>query len=348
MKNYRCYRPRACAIPKCVVVTLLCIAMLFPIAVAADVQQTSFVASIVGEIKTGLRKTYDPFYEPLGLYQSEVVELEEALSHWKEGIEKVEEYLEGTEYYFSEYTYGGDGICAALTSDFVSVIFRSSDSGASWQVGEEMMDWGRLAGARGKYVLYQRFGEVKEMLISEDNGYSFDHKAPYPGMNVYFQEFTERSGNLCVILNLGTESGHICDVVFNLETFEEEERIVFNSMQNAQYEAMVERKTDIFPDSNSRYLTENDLQNWWDVYDLWDAPGYGTINCDQQLAQIGINEIYARNGFKFDDVQAAEFFEACEWYDKVVPTRVTEKSFNYYERANINFLVYIRDRTSVG
>lgn len=83
-----------------------------------------------------------------------------------------------------------------------------------------------------------------------------------------------------------------------------------------------ENKGLIFADSGTRKLTDSDVN---------------TLNSDE--AQQAINEIYARNGYKFKNKEVREFFEQYSWYkgtDSDMDS-VSEK-FNSIEVENIKLL----------
>ena len=81
----------------------------------------------------------------------------------------------------------------------------------------------------------------------------------------------------------------------------------------------------LFPDSNKRYLTEED------VYED-----------DAGSIRFGLNEIYARHGRKFNDTELQNYFNSQPWYTPVYSpdefSAIENKVFNVYEKANIEFL----------
>lgn len=79
----------------------------------------------------------------------------------------------------------------------------------------------------------------------------------------------------------------------------------------------------ILPDSNSRYLTNADLEG---------------LSAEQ--LRIARNEIYARHGRKFADAGLQAHFNSCSWYSGTVePTAFTESMLNEYEVANRDLIV---------
>lgn len=80
----------------------------------------------------------------------------------------------------------------------------------------------------------------------------------------------------------------------------------------------------IIPDSNSRYLTEDELS------------GYTS----QQL-ELARNEIYARHGRKFVKQQLADYFNGKSWYKGTIDSETFDSQpsvLNAYETANIQML----------
>lgn len=79
----------------------------------------------------------------------------------------------------------------------------------------------------------------------------------------------------------------------------------------------------IFPDSNSRYLEEGELE------------GFSADQC-----KIARNELYARYGRKFQDEGLQDYFNSLEWYSpSVEPEDFDEGWLNEYEVANRDLIV---------
>lgn len=79
----------------------------------------------------------------------------------------------------------------------------------------------------------------------------------------------------------------------------------------------------LLPDSDSRYLTEEDLA------------GFTAEQC-----RIARNEIYARHGRRFEDPALQRYFDSLSWYDGTIePADFNENVFNSYERANCSLIV---------
>ena len=75
----------------------------------------------------------------------------------------------------------------------------------------------------------------------------------------------------------------------------------------------------IFPDSDSRYLSESELAGLSD----WEL-------------RVARNELYARHGRKFKDTELQNYFNGCSWYNGTInPDDFNDETmFNKYEMAN--------------
>lgn len=89
----------------------------------------------------------------------------------------------------------------------------------------------------------------------------------------------------------------------------------------------------ILPDSSSMILVPNDLK--------------GLSVSEMQMA---INEIYARHGRRFHDVNVQAYFDCMSWYNGTIePEQFDDSVLNKYERSNINTIVEMIDsRSGVG
>lgn len=81
----------------------------------------------------------------------------------------------------------------------------------------------------------------------------------------------------------------------------------------------------IISDSNSRYLTEEDL-----------------INLTPQQRSYARNEIYARKGRKFNSIELQEYFATKEWYQPLYEAQYFDENLeqfcNDYEMKNGTFI----------
>lgn len=87
----------------------------------------------------------------------------------------------------------------------------------------------------------------------------------------------------------------------------------------AQKEEIEETAEYIFPDSDSRYLSEKEVRS-----------------VGAEKLAFGRNEIYARHGYAFKDPIFKEYFEKTSWYQGTVSGGIFDDAvFNNYERENL-------------
>lgn len=88
----------------------------------------------------------------------------------------------------------------------------------------------------------------------------------------------------------------------------------------------------LFPDSDSRYLTEQDI-----------------AGLSPQLIEYAKQEIYARQGMKFKSSELAGYFSSQSWYFGFLNMyEFPEGVLNKYETANIAYLKWLQDTGEVG
>lgn len=89
----------------------------------------------------------------------------------------------------------------------------------------------------------------------------------------------------------------------------------------------------IFPDSNTRYLTEEDV-----------------AGIDGDTVRIALNEIYARHGRIFESEDLKMYFSSKSWYTPAYSpdefARIEDSVMSSYEEANIKLLAAVRDSIS--
>ena len=79
----------------------------------------------------------------------------------------------------------------------------------------------------------------------------------------------------------------------------------------------------LLADSDSRYLTEDDLA------------GFTAEQC-----RLARNEIYARRGRRFKDPALQRYFDSLSWYNGTIePSDFNDNVFNSYERANCSLII---------
>lgn len=78
----------------------------------------------------------------------------------------------------------------------------------------------------------------------------------------------------------------------------------------------------IFPDSDSRYYTEDELRM-----------------CADEELRLGRNEIYARHGYIFGSADLNSYFQSMNWYHGYLTADQFDDSvLNEYERANLDMI----------
>ncbi len=87
--------------------------------------------------------------------------------------------------------------------------------------------------------------------------------------------------------------------------------------------------------SSDRLITEADM-------DELESSDYGDLPGDRSLAQMIINEIYAKNGCQFESEEVQEYFETKSWYQEIgsyeSDKSVVYSSMSSIEQDNITFL----------
>ena len=89
----------------------------------------------------------------------------------------------------------------------------------------------------------------------------------------------------------------------------------------------------VFPDSSTELLDPETVKDYFERE-------YALSTPEQVIWEIelGINEIYARNGADFSGTDYEEYFKATNWYSPVADKSREEIVFNQIERSNIDLL----------
>lgn len=104
------------------------------------------------------------------------------------------------------------------------------------------------------------------------------------------------------------------------------------SFEEEKYSETIDENGFVFADSNKRYLSNEE------IYSLKTSDEYTY----QELLRYCINEIYARNGYKYEEGSKYwEYYNSYSWYREVPKRDVTYEMLNQYERRNIDKLVNI-------
>lgn len=98
------------------------------------------------------------------------------------------------------------------------------------------------------------------------------------------------------------------------------------------------RDTDgmIFPNSSYEYLTNDDLAFLTNYDNEW----------KKIILQMGINELYARHGFRFGRQEILDFYSQYSWYCGTKSMNAARCEFNDMESWNADFLVLWLDSFS--
>lgn len=140
-----------------------------------------------------------------------------------------------------------------------------------------------------------------------------------------YKEALEKAGTLLDIARRAETEAERRRLESQLESEQESiQESIQESMAKAREEAG--KQTDsgeyICPGSDSRYLTESDVEGLTD----WEL-------------MMAINEIYARHGRLFKDKTIQAYFDKLSWYNGYVdPDDFDVSVFNAYEKANVEFI----------
>ncbi len=103
-------------------------------------------------------------------------------------------------------------------------------------------------------------------------------------------------------------------------------KIKSGKYQTADQIADVYRDDFVFPDSSRKYVSESKIKK---------------LSLDE--VQRAINEIYARNGYKFSSEEWDKYFRKFSWYKPRLNMEDAANRFNKYERKNMDLLIKRRD-----
>lgn len=199
--------------------------------------------------------------------------------------------------------YSKDGLVALtieeLTAKSVTYSF-SQASGSDGTAVAEASGTAKVAGNAAKLQFTDSFGNTVSGSMTFDQGKLYLHL-----------ETTKEAQGARVTPGI--------DQVLTREKTEVEQQMP--SVTPASEETKILDGDYIFPESDSRYLTDDDLS------------GYSS----DQL-ELAKNEIYARHGRKFVTPRIADYFNSKSWYEGTVDGDTFDAQtdvFNEYETANI-------------
>ena len=110
----------------------------------------------------------------------------------------------------------------------------------------------------------------------------------------------------------------VCSVVFICFHY-------FHRLKNGVYHNGM-----VFKQSSTSYLSEKDLEK---------LENYVGEYSYEQLLHLSCNELYARNGMKFDNNFYADYYSKYKWYQDIPPANADYACMNVYEQYNLNLIV---------
>ena len=271
----------------------------------------------------------------------------------------------------------GDGITLYRDGDFIYTIINPSggmqkitgteaytlDKGSTWYVNhfEHPTQFGSM------YILDKRIiftYDIKENrvavpAISYDYGESFTHTIDcspvldilmLPGVDNSCYCYGEVShvdrehnlltvhwymDSLSIYSNYDTKAVYAMDV--NMDTFDIIKEEDLSGL--AKFATAYAETGFVFPDSSTDFLDPDMVKKHFEREYEFSTP-------EQVIweIEIGINEIYARNGVDFSGTDYEKYFKATNWYNPVVDKSSEEIELNKIERSNLDLLEYLKVR----
>lgn len=127
----------------------------------------------------------------------------------------------------------------------------------------------------------------------------------------------------CIVINTGKDDSDSKQTETKREVIIQRDNSSYsdnNSSNNAS--RAYEVSGYIFYDSDTRYLTDEDLR--------------GLSSWELKIAR---NEIYARRGRLFNDSSLQNYFDSCSWYNGYIsPNNFNENSLNKIEQYNVKMI----------
>ena len=110
-----------------------------------------------------------------------------------------------------------------------------------------------------------------------------------------------------------------------------ENQTVDNEEDVPEQEGKEEQSEYIFPDSSSRYLSEDEIRS-----------------VEAETMALGRNEIFARHGYIFSDSSIQGYFESRPWYKGTVSGEEfnADEEFNDFEKKNVELIKQIEDEVN--
>ena len=127
----------------------------------------------------------------------------------------------------------------------------------------------------------------------------------------------------CIVINTGKDDSDSKQTETKREVIIQRDNSSYsdnNSSNNAS--RAYEVSGYIFYDSDTRYLTDEDLR--------------GLSSWELKIAR---NEIYARRGRLFNDSSLQNYFNSCSWYNGyILPDNFNDDALNSVEKYNVNLI----------
>jgi len=246
-----------------------------------------------------------------------------------------------------------------------SVVYSTTDYGRCWinqntegyEFGEilevfDVNDHLLVFGCNGN----NRAGYTASFCVSHDRGQSFEYVNPFVIVNLdqHYMDFVIRP--VLQECNLEEET-----FTLGWTSRKEEEKDYFLT---AKYEVNLNKLEEIqrsesfygiyrwdvnkeflFKDSDRRFLTDEDVWELKQAYQLYCNCGYFVPEF-KEILSYAINEIYYRRGYNFAETAYEEYFADYSWYDWFTPLyekpEYAQKDFNQFEQANVDLLAQYR------
>ena len=141
--------------------------------------------------------------------------------------------------------------------------------------------------------------------------------------------------SLSIYSNYDTKAVYAMDV--NMDTFDIIKEEDLSGL--AKFATAYAETGFVFPDSSTDFLDPDMVKKHFEREYEFSTP-------EQVIweIEIGINEIYARNGVDFSGTDYEKYFKATNWYNPVVDKSSEEIELNKIERSNLDLLEYLKVR----
>ena len=130
----------------------------------------------------------------------------------------------------------------------------------------------------------------------------------------------------CIVINTGKDDSNSKQTETKKEVIIQRDNSTSSDNNSSDSTNEVSRAYEvsgyIFYDSDTRYLTDEDLR--------------GLSSWELRIAR---NEIYARRGRLFNDPSLQNYFDSCSWYNGYIsPNNFNENSLNKIEQYNVKLI----------